>query len=155
MAVTAEIKEEKLEGIADSFLLFFPLFYRKILRVAGWKNRVNPINTQFQALAIVMHSGNLQTSEIGRRLGISSPNMTPLIDRLIEKGYAERLSDSQDRRVIKIAITEKGRRFVAGKRRLVRNEIKKNLSTLSIEEVLTLSKAIETFRQIIARVDNG
>ncbi len=90
--MTEEIKEEKLEGIADSFLLFFPLFYRKFLRVASWKNRVNPINTQFQVLAIVMHSGNLQTSEIGRRLGISSPNMTPLIDRLIEKGYAERLS---------------------------------------------------------------
>jgi len=153
--VTEEIKEEKLEGIADSFLLFFPLFYRKFLRVASWKNRVNPINTQFQVLAIVLHSGNLQTSEIGRRLGISSPNMTPLIDRLIEKGYAERLSGSQDRRVIKIAITEKGRRFVAGRRRLMRNEIKKNLSTLSIEDVSTLSGAIETFRQVIGRVGNG
>ena len=153
--MTEEIKEEKLEGIADSFLLFFPLFYRKFLRVASWKNRVNPINTQFQVLAIVLHSGNLQTSEIGRRLGISSPNMTPLIDRLIEKGYAERLSGSQDRRVIKIAITEKGRRFVAGRRRLMRNEIKKNLSTLSIEDVSTLSGAIETFRQVIGRVGNG
>ena len=153
--MTEEIKEEKLEGIADSFLLFFPLFYRKFLRVASWKNRVNPINTQFQVLAIVLHSGNLQTSEIGRRLGISSPNMTPLIDRLIEKGYAERLSGSEDRRVIKIAITEKGRRFVAGRRRLMRNEIKKNLSTLSIEDVSTLSGAIETFRQVIGRVGNG
>ena len=153
--MTEEIKEEKLEGIADSFLLFFPLFYRKFLRVASWKNRVNPINTQFQVLAIVLHSGDLQTSEIGRRLGISSPNMTPLIDRLIEKGYAERLSGSQDRRVIKIAITEKGRRFVAGRRRLMRNEIKKNLSTLSIEDVSTLSGAIETFRQVIGRVGNG
>ena len=153
--MTEDIKEGKLEGIADSFLLFFPLFYRKILRVASSKKRVNPINTQFQVLAIVMHSGNLQTSEIGRRLGISSPNMTPLIDRLIEKGYAERLSGSQDRRVIKIAITEKGRRFVAGRRRLMRNEIKKNLSTLSIEDVSTLSGAIETFRQVIGRVGNG
>jgi DNA-binding MarR family transcriptional regulator len=153
--VTEEIKEEKLDSIADSFLLFYPLFYRKFLRVASWKKRVNPINTQFQVLAIVMYSGNLRISEIGRRLGISSPNMTPLIDRLIEKGYAERLSDSQDRRVIKIAISEKGRRFVANRRRLVRNEIKKNLSTLSIQEVLTLSAAIETFKQVIARVGNG
>ena len=153
--MTEEIKEEKLDSIADNFLLFFPLFYRKFLRVASWKNRVNPINTQFQVLVIVLHSGNLRTSEIGRRLGISSPNMTPLIDRLIEKGYAERLSDSKDRRVIKIAISEKGRRFVAKKRRLVRNEIKKNLSTLSIEEVLTLSGAIETFKQVIARVGNA
>lgn len=153
--MTEEIKEEKLDSIADSFLLFYPLFYRKFLRVASWKKRVNPINTQFQVLAIVMYSGNLRISEIGRRLGISSPNMTPLIDRLIEKGYAERLSDSQDRRVIKIAISEKGRRFVANRRRLVRNEIKKNLSTLSIQEVLTLSAAIETFKQVIARVGNG
>ena len=153
--MTEEIKEQKLEGIADSFLLFFPLFYRKILRVASSTKRVNPINMQFHVLAIVLHSGNLQTSEIGRRLGISRPNMTTLIDRLIAKGYAERLSDSKDRRVIKIAISEKGRRFVAGRRRLARNEIKRNLSTLSVEEVLTLSGAIETFRQVIDRVGNG
>lgn len=153
--MTEEIKEQKLESIADSFLLFFPLFYRKILRVASLKKRVNPINTQFQVLTIVMHAGNLRTSEIGRRLGISSPNMTPLVDRLIKKGYAERLSDSKDRRVIKIGISEKGRRFVASRRRLARNEIKKNLSTLSLEEVVVLSKAIETFRQVIARVGNG
>ena len=150
-----EIKEEKLEGIADSFLLFLPLFYRKILRVASQEKRVNPINTQFQVLAIVMHSGNLRISEIGRRLGISSPNMTPLIDRLIEKGYAERLLDSKDRRVIKIGISEKGRRFVASRRRLARNTIKENLSTLNSEEVAVLSTAIETLRQIIARVGNG
>lgn len=150
-----ETKEEKLDGIADSFLLFFPLFYRKILRVASPGKRVNPINTQFQVLAIVMDSGSLRISEIGRRLGISSPNMTPLIDRLIEKGYAERQLDSKDRRVIKIGISQKGRRFVAVRRRLVRNTIRKNLSTLGSEEVAILSTTIQTFRQIIARVGNG
>jgi DNA-binding MarR family transcriptional regulator len=153
--VEEEIKDVKLEGIADSFLLFFPLFYRKILRVASAEKRVNPINTQYQVLAIVMHSGNLQISEIGRRLGISSPNMTPLIDRLIEKGYAERLLDSKDRRVIKIGISEKGKRFVANRRRIARNTIKKNLSTLGSEDLAVLSTSIETFKQIIARVGNG
>ena len=146
------LKEEKLNYIVDGLLLFFPLFFRRLLRVSQSHSRINPINMQFHVLAMVINSGDLQTSEIGRGLGVAKPNMTPLIDRLIEKGYAERLSDSKDRRVIRITVTEKGRRFVLSRKRLAKNQIKKNLSTLSLEEVETLAAAVETFKQVIVKV---
>jgi len=150
--VNRGLKEEKLNYIVDGLLLFFPLFYRRLLRVSPSHSRINPINMQFQALAMVINSGDLQTSQIGRGLGVAKPNMTPLIDRLIAKGYAERLSDSKDRRVIRITVTEKGRRFVLSRKRLAKNQIKQNLSALSLEEVETLAAAVETFRQVIVKV---
>ena len=51
-------------------------------------------------------------TEIGEKLFISKPNVTTLIDKLIEKGLTERLSDKQDRRIIKIKVTKKGLAFV-------------------------------------------
>lgn len=146
------LKEEKLDYIVDGLLLFFPLFYRRLLRVAQSNKRINPINMQFQVLAIVINSGELQISEIGRILGVSKPNMTPLIDRLIEKAYAARLSDGKDRRVIRITVTEKGRRFVLGRKRLAKNQIKKSLSDLSLQEIETVSEAMETFKKVIVKV---
>ncbi len=41
-------------------------------------------------------------SEIGRRVYISKSNMTSLIDKLVENGLAERIPDTNDRRVINI-----------------------------------------------------
>ena len=101
--------DQKLSVIADNILQFFPIFYRKILKGAHSNTRSNPINMQFHAVAMIMSEGVMPTSEIGRRLGISRPNVTSLIDRLIEQGYVERLPDADDRRVIKIALTAKGK----------------------------------------------
>ncbi|MCX6001302.1 MAG: MarR family transcriptional regulator [Chloroflexi bacterium] len=148
----SRLKEEKLDYIVDGLLLFFPLFYRRLLRVAQSNKHINPINMQFQVLSMVISSGELQISEIGRRLGVSKPNMTPLIDRLIEKAYAARLSDGKDRRVIRIKVTEKGRRFVLGRKRLAKNQIKKSLSDLSLQEIETMSAAMETFKQVVVKV---
>ncbi|MGA9049171.1 MAG: MarR family transcriptional regulator [Dehalococcoidia bacterium] len=144
-----------LDSIVDSLLIFLPLFYRKILQVAHTKAGVNPGNMQFHALAMIMKLGTLRTSEISRRLGISKPNTTSLLDKLIERGYAQRVLDSTDKRIKKIIITDKGRRFVTGRKRIMRNEIRKSLSTLEMSELLALSGALEAFTGIVSKVDYG
>lgn len=146
---------ERLDGIADNILLFFPLFYRKILRVANTRARSNPINMQFHVLAMLLHAGVLPASEIGRRLGISRPHVTSLVDKLISSGLAERRHDEQDRRVVRIAATEKGRNFVNNRRRLVRSSIRRNLSGLGEPELKKLYTALDTFKSIISGIDNG
>ena len=42
--------------------------------------------------------------------------------------------DSSDKRIKKIVITEKGRRFVTGRKKIMRNEIRRSLSTLDMSE---------------------
>ncbi|MGD0355027.1 MAG: MarR family transcriptional regulator [Dehalococcoidia bacterium] len=153
--MAAKSEDLKLDSIVDSLLIFLPLFYRKIFQVAHAKAGVNPGNMQFHVLAMIMRLGTLQTSEISRRLGISKPNTTSLLDKLIERGYVQRVLDSSDKRVKKISITEKGRRFVTGRKKIMRNEIRRSLSTLDMNELLTLSGALETFTDIVSKVDYG
>lgn len=150
-----KLMDNKLDSIVDNLFLFFPLFYRKILKGAHTKTGTNPINMQFHVLAMLMNWELLQTSEIGRKLGISKPNMTALMDKLIEKGYAQRSPDARDRRIIRIAITEKGKRFVINRKGIVRKSIKNNLSVLRDEELDNLYVALETFHGIISKVGNG
>lgn len=50
-------------------------------------------------------------SRISRALSISLAMMTRIIDRLEEKGLVERNTDPDDRRAIRITLTEKGRKI--------------------------------------------
>ncbi len=147
-------KEDRLDGISENMLLLFPLFYRKILRLAQSGTR-NPINMQMRMLLMLTHSGMMQPSEIGIRMGISKPNVTFLMDKLITQGYVQRRHDDKDRRAIHIVVTAKGRKFVDSRLQVVRNSIKKNLSGLSHDELDSLYLALDTFKKIISKMDQS
>ncbi|HBP37777.1 MAG TPA: MarR family transcriptional regulator [Clostridiales bacterium] len=53
--------------------------------------------------------GNRTMSETAATLGITTGTLTVAIDRLVRKGYVERQRDSADRRVVRIALTKKGK----------------------------------------------
>ncbi len=154
----ARRKEDSLDGITENILLFFPLFYRNILRLAHAHTRANPFNMQTRMLLMLAHGtpdGMLQPSEIGVRMGISKPNVTSLVDKLTGQGYVERRPDGRDRRVIHIALTTRGRKFVAARLQLIRKSIKGNLSSLSNDEIESLYLAMDTFKRIISKMDQG
>jgi DNA-binding MarR family transcriptional regulator len=150
-----QTNEEKLNSIADNILLFFPFFYRKMLRVTHINSRSNPINTQFHVLVMLISQGDLPATDIGRRFGISRPNVTSLVDRLIEQGYAKRYPDSSDRRVINIAATERGRQFVVNRKKQAKLRIKKNLAGLKPDDLEKLYNALDTFAGIVSKIGNG
>ncbi len=53
-----------------------------------------------------MQSGQTQR-EIADRIGIESPTLVPIIDKLEEDGYVKRKSDDSDRRIKRIYVTSK------------------------------------------------
>jgi DNA-binding MarR family transcriptional regulator len=54
-------------------------------------------------------TGRLTQSDIGRRMGVTSSNVTRLIDGLEQEGLVRRTSDSSDRRVTYVELTAQGR----------------------------------------------
>jgi DNA-binding MarR family transcriptional regulator len=65
-----------------------------------------------QALAflVIAENGGAYTkiSHIADALGCSRGNMTGILDRLVRDGYITRSEDAEDRRVVNVAMTEKG-----------------------------------------------
>lgn len=53
--------------------------------------------------------GNRTMSETAARLGVTTGTLTVAVDRLVRKTYVERRRDTQDRRVVRIALTRKGK----------------------------------------------
>jgi DNA-binding MarR family transcriptional regulator len=53
-----------------------------------------------------------QVSDLAEALGVSMPSMSRAVDRLVKKRLATRVEDPEDRRVRRVAITERGKKFV-------------------------------------------
>lgn len=67
-----------------------------------------------QYLALVaLRDGNSRTvGELGGRLHLESNTLTPLIKRLEASGLVTRTRDTQDERVVRVALTDAGRNMV-------------------------------------------
>lgn len=94
-------------------------------------------------------------SEIGSRLYISRPYMTRLADQMIADGLVERRPDPDDRRVIKLAITEKGKKYLRQSITWFKNDLKKNLSGLSDSDIGKLCTALEDTYRILSSLQAG
>ncbi|NLB53401.1 MAG: MarR family transcriptional regulator [Syntrophomonadaceae bacterium] len=64
-------------------------------------------------LKTLMEENGITLKEIGNRTLIDSSSMTVLIDKLEKDDLVERKLDAQDRRAIRIYITEKGRNLAS------------------------------------------
>jgi DNA-binding PadR family transcriptional regulator len=50
-------------------------------------------------------------TDVAKYFKISKPNMTPILDSLVKKGYLERNRDENDRRIIRLSLTPSGKVF--------------------------------------------
>lgn len=74
------------------------------------KSRFNDLTLkEMHAIDAITMYDQPTASELAERLHVTPGTATSTIDRLCRKGYAQRLSDPHDRRVIRIALTKKGR----------------------------------------------
>jgi DNA-binding MarR family transcriptional regulator len=70
---------------------------------------------QFNALRILRGAGRrgLPTQQIAERLITRQPDITRLVDRLIDAGYARRRRCDEDRRVVYVELTPAGRKALS------------------------------------------
>lgn len=108
---------------------------------------------QFRTLGILMREDTtLPMSELGKRLYMSKPYMTILVDQLIQDGHVQRIPDTRDRRVINIAITPEGKRHLKQAASRYKGTIKNMLSELDSQDLEDLCQSLEKLRTIISKI---
>ncbi len=73
---------------------------------------VNLTISQFGVLESLYHLGPMHQNTLGEKILKSSGNMTLVIDNLVKRGLVERRRDVQDRRYIKVHLTEVGQALI-------------------------------------------
>jgi DNA-binding MarR family transcriptional regulator len=73
---------------------------------------VNVTIQQLRVMTILYNDGPRRVSLLARRLSVSTPTMTGILDRLVRQGLISRQDDPEDRRVVLNALTEKGQDLI-------------------------------------------
>lgn len=59
--------------------------------------------------ALTKADGPVRLTDLHRRVLLSQPALSRMVDRLVERGLVERCEDAGDRRVVRLALTDGGR----------------------------------------------
>lgn len=98
------------------------------------------------------HSNSSSISNIAKDLGICKPNMTPIIDKLIEDDFVQRYSDDNDRRIIRIKLTEKAYKLLNKRKESFNIELQEKVSLLSDEDLKLLEIYTNGLSKIISKL---
>jgi len=97
-------------------------------------------------------SGPARITNISQAHGMAAPNASNMVERLVRKGLAERVSDPNDRRVVLARLTYEGRETVEAIKRSDYLAIEKTAAFLSIDELEVIAQAFEIMNRGVERL---
>lgn len=107
---------------------------------------------QLYLLINLQEHGSLTVSEMADVLGVSAPSTSAIIDRMEERELVTRVRDEVDRRVVHVAISERGRKMVDELAGLKRDKVQQLLTGMDDEELGHVIHAIQALRRALDRL---
>ena len=86
---------------------------------------------------------DITMGELSHTLSVPFSTTTRMVDWFVANGYAQRLSDPKDRRVVRVALTESGRELYRTVERYMVQRLRQMLSPLTAEEQIVLLTLLE------------
>lgn len=110
------------------------------------------VNDMHVIEAIDIREAKNMTS-VAKALSVTTGTLTISVNGLVKKGYVERTRSEEDRRVVLISLTSKGRRAFLQHQRFHQEMIASIVEGLSDEEQEILEKALRNVNQFFRTVD--
>ena len=109
---------------------------------------------QLKSMFFIANEGSTNSSKLAAALGVTLPNVTGIIDRLVEQGFISRRENPDDRRIMILEATQEGKALLSELRESNIGYMSKALVNLSLDELsvvvhgLTLMmKALESHQE--------
>jgi DNA-binding MarR family transcriptional regulator len=100
-------------------------------------------------MSMLDRHGELPMSRIAELLDVSDSNATGLIDRMEERGFVERVRHPDDRRVVLVRVSDRGRELLGEVEVLGDDVIRRALNRLDDRQLKELASAISVVRAAI------
>lgn len=142
------------EGIQEITALIenVPRFLGALFENIEFESDVKLNNTEEKTLIVLLKDINRPMIDYSRKLGLTKGYFTCVADNLEKKGLIERKTDSNDRRIYQIALTEQGRIIAKKIDQAHSRHISEKISVLETEDLENLKSALETIRSITLKL---
>jgi len=146
-----DIYDEQINAVVHGFMAVWNKFEVMLDKeLANIQGRLNGIQSGKEPHAISNHElfyrvsnsiqqkGNMTMGELSSTLAVPLSTATRIVDWLVDNGYAQRLSDPEDRRIVRVALTDIGYEMHEIIESYIRQRVQQIFSCLTLEEQATL-----------------
>lgn len=139
-----------IDRIIENLIYLHPLLSKSLTRSIRAKTNLNP--GSLYILGLLSKYDMLSMSEIGCKLAMPKPHVTAQVDKLIAEDMVERLFDKNDRRIINIRFTEKGKEDFKGIKQEISRDMRERIAKLDKQKLMILSDATQQVRDILSEI---
>ncbi len=101
------------------------------------------------ALSVLVFGGPCTIGELAAAEQVTAPTMTRLVGALVAEGYVSRHRDRDDRRVVQVRVTAKGRRALEAGRDARVQEVQSLLQALSPADLRALGRGVDLVERML------
>lgn len=105
----------------------------------AWMN-LNITTAQLRSLFFIDNEGTTNFTRLAAALGVTSSNVTGIVEHLVEQELVSRTENPEDRRVLLLSVTEKGKALLNSLRESRTKQMSEVLAHLSAEELSILAR---------------
>ena len=104
---------------------------------------------QLSVISMLEKYGEQKVSELSEKMGLSDSTVSGILDRLEQKGIIKRERTKDDRRVVKISLTGKSKKFCNDFRQKKEEFFTQLLKRLSDQEIKDIIKGLEILNRVV------
>jgi MarR family transcriptional regulator, organic hydroperoxide resistance regulator len=131
----------------------YPLLMGKMGRLRTVVHeRLDLTYNQYKTLLTVADRGEGTLGDLARELAVTMSSASQMVERLVGQGLIDRRQDADNRRQVRIRLTERGEELIAELRQGILAEYRKLLARLPEEEQEDLVRSLETIARILAKI---
>jgi len=104
---------------------------------------------QLSVISMLEKYGEQKVSELSEKMGLSDSTVSGILDRLEQKGIIKRERTKDDRRVVKISLTGKSKKFCNDFRQKKEEFFTQLLKRLSDQEIKDIIKGLEILYRVV------
>jgi DNA-binding MarR family transcriptional regulator len=139
-----------IDKIIENLIYLHPLLSKSLTRSIRSKTSLNP--GSLYILGLLSKYEMLSMSEIGCKLSMPKPHVTAQVDKLIAEKMVERLFDPNDRRIVNIQMTEKGKEDLKFIKQEISKDMRERIEKLDKQRLNILSESTQQVRDILSEI---
>jgi len=142
----AELKKmPKAEMIVRVITLFHKLGQSRMhYQFESWRKLDVPL-AQLKSLFLIHIRGSMNVRHLADDLGVTPGNVTSIVDRLVGQGLVKRRESAEDRRIVLLELTDKGRETITNIHETGMGHMKRILERMSAEDITSLIRGVSSF----------
>lgn len=132
---------------------FFSEYFRQTISKNAIENGVDFSILELKGIsAFIDHHKEYTMSELSQNAHLPLSNISAIVERLSKKGIAKRYRDTNDRRIVRVHLTNKGKKMLHGFMKRRAEELENSLGSLSEGDRRELFNALEKATKIFQKI---